>query len=99
MPRSIPAFSKKSSQGPTVGGGGQRSGFTPKVTSTKSSAGKPVPHMAATYPAKSTLDRTKAKGNPAHPEFKSGSGKAGKSVAAFSKTKVSGGPKKPGIPA
>jgi hypothetical protein len=37
--RQIPAFSKKSSSGPTVGGGGQRSGFLSHVTSTN--AGKP----------------------------------------------------------
>lgn len=89
MSRSIPAFSKKSSSGPTVGGGGQRSGFTNHVKSTNAGKGKSVPHMAATYPTASTLQktsgRTLAKG---HPSFKSHSGSAGKSVPAFSKKKV-----------
>jgi hypothetical protein len=84
--QSIPAFSKKPSGGATVGGGGQRSGFTPNVKSTSAGKGKSVPHMAATYPTKSTLSRTS--GPSKAPAFKSGSGKAGKSVAAFSKKKI-----------
>jgi hypothetical protein len=55
---------------------------------TNDDKGKSVHGMAATYPVKSTLTRTAAKGNPAHPAFKSGSGKAGKSVPAFSKKKI-----------
>jgi hypothetical protein len=86
--RSIPAFSKKSSPGPTVGGGGQRSGFTDNVKSTNAGKGKAVPHMAANYPVKSTLTKTTPKGNPSIPAAKSGSGRAGRSVAAFSKKKI-----------
>lgn len=87
MKSSVP-FSKKPIGGSTVGGGGQRSGFTQNVKSTNAGRGKPVKNMAATYPVKSTLTKTKAGGNPAHPSAKSGSGKAGKSVPAFSKKKI-----------
>ena len=84
--KSIPAFSKKSSSGATVGGGGQRSGFTKNVVSPgKATKAKAVPHMAATYPVKSTLTRTTGatpKATKAH------SGKAAKSVTPFSKKKV-----------
>jgi hypothetical protein len=86
--RSIPAFSKGSSAGPTVGGGGQRSGFTDHVKSTNAGKGKAVSHMAATYPTKSTLSKTSGKSPTKHPSFKSHSGSAGKSVAAFSKKKI-----------
>lgn len=89
--RSIPAFSKKSSPGPTVGGNGQRSGFTEHVKSTNAGKAKAVPHMAATYPTKSTLSRTS--GHSKAPAFKSHSGQAAKSVAAFSKKNIPGGPK------
>jgi hypothetical protein len=85
--RSIPAFSKKSSPGPTVGGGGKRSGFTDNVKTTNAGKGKAVPHMAATYPTKSTLSRTSGHSKNT-PSFKSASGAAGKSVAAFSKKKI-----------
>jgi hypothetical protein len=86
--RSIPAFSKQSSAGPTVGGGGKRSGFTDNVKSTNAGKGKAVPHMAATYPTKSTLAKTSGKSPVKHPAFKGHSGAAGKSVPAFSKKKV-----------
>jgi hypothetical protein len=86
--RSIPAFSKKSSSGPTVGGGGQRSGFTDHVKCTNAGKGKAVPHMASTYPTKSTLTKTSGSSPTKHPAFKSHSGSAGKSVAAFSKKKI-----------
>lgn len=83
--KSIPAFSKKSSSGATIGGGGQRSGFTPNVQSSKATKAKAVPHMAATYPVKSTLTRTTG----ATPKAtKSHSGQAAKSVTAFSKKKI-----------
>ena len=82
---SIPAFSKKSSSGPTVGGGGQRQGFTPHVKASKGTKEKNVPHMAATYPTKSTLTRTTG----ATPKAtKSHSGQAAKAVPAFSKKKI-----------
>lgn len=86
--RSIPAFSKKSSPGPTVGGGGHRSGFVDHVKSTNSGKAKAVPHMAATYPTKSTLGKTSGRSPTKHPSFKSHSGAAGKSVPAFSKKKI-----------
>jgi hypothetical protein len=86
--QSIPAFSKKSSSGPTVSGGGQRSGFTQHVKTTSAGKGKAVPHMAATYPTKSTSGHTGAKGKMSHPAFKSHSGQAAKSVPAFSKKKI-----------
>jgi hypothetical protein len=83
--RSIPAFSKKSSGGTTIGGGGQRSGFTQHVKTT--SAGKPKgpAHMAG---AAQHSAPTGAKGKMGHPSFKSHSGQAAKSVAAFSKKKI-----------
>jgi hypothetical protein len=91
--RSIPAFSKKSSPGPTVGGNGQRSGFTDHVKSTNAGKQKAVPHMAATYPTASTLNRTS--GRSKAPAFNnSNSGKAAKSVAAFSQKSIKGTPKR-----
>jgi hypothetical protein len=85
--RSIPAFSKKRSEGPTVGGGGQRTNFTDHVKSTNAGKVKAVPGMAAT-PTKSTLSKTSGKSPVKHPAFKSHSGAAGKSVPAFSKKKI-----------
>jgi len=84
--RSIPAFSKKPSNGPTVGGGGKRSGFTDHVKCTYADKPKAVPHMAATYPIKSTTTHTSGKTKA--PSFKSGSGQAARSVPAFSKKRV-----------
>ena len=90
--RKIPAFSEKSSPGPTVGGNGQRSGFTEHVKSTNAGKGKSVPHMAATYPTASTLSRTS--GRSKAPAFNNAnSGRAAKSVAAFSKKNIPGGPR------
>jgi hypothetical protein len=86
--RSIPAFSKKSSDGATVSGGGQRSGFTPHIKATCAGKPKTVPHMAAMYPTKSTLSKTSGSSPTKHPAFKSHSGAAAKSVAAFSKKKI-----------
>ena len=86
--KSIPAFSKKSTGGGIATGSKARSGFTPNVTVGPAKKAKAVKHLAANYPVKSTLERTSAKGNPAHPAFKGGSGKAGKSVPAFSKKKI-----------
>jgi hypothetical protein len=83
--RSIPAFSKKSAAGPTVGGGGQRSGFTQHVKSTNAGKPKAPAHMAG---AAQHSAPTGAKGKMGHPSFKSHSGAAGKSVPAFSKKKV-----------
>jgi hypothetical protein len=95
---SIPAFSKKMTTGGIVTGTNktnyQRAGFTPHVSLGPVQKVKAVPHMAASYPTKSTLTRTTPKGNPAHPGTKSGSGQAAKAVAAFSKKKLSGTPKK-----
>lgn len=86
--KSIPAFSKKTTGGGIATGTKARSGFTPNVTVGPAKKGQPVKHMAANYPVKSTLTRTKAGGNPSHPGTKSGSGKAAKSVPAFSKKKI-----------
>jgi hypothetical protein len=85
MARSIPAFSKKSSSGPTVSGGGQRKGFLDNVKQTTAAKRKPVANMAAFH---SASPRTGAKGNMGHPAFKGHSGSAGKSVPAFSKKKI-----------
>jgi hypothetical protein len=81
-------------------GGSIREGFLDNVEMTKCPDRKPVEHMAAFYPVKSTLEQTKAGGNPAHPEFKNKSDDGMPAFPApFSKTKISGGPKKPGTPA
>lgn len=82
--RSIPAFSKKSSSGQTVGGGGQRSGFTQHVKSTNAGKAKAAPHMTATAGGGQIGGKPKT----GHPSFKSHSGAAAKSVPAFSKKKV-----------
>jgi hypothetical protein len=86
--KSIPAFSKKTTGGGTATGAKIRSGFTDNVKTTNAGKGKAVPHMAGTYPVKSTMTKTTPKGNPAHPAAKSGSGKAARSVPAFSKKKI-----------
>jgi hypothetical protein len=85
MARSIPAFSKKSSSGATVSGGGQRSGFTPHVKSTNAGKPKGPPHMAGAAPHSAPIG---GKAKTGHPAFKSHSGAAAKSVAAFSKKKI-----------
>jgi hypothetical protein len=69
----------------TIGGGGQRSGFTPHVQASRATKEKSVPHMAASYPVKSTLTRTTG---PTPKATKAHSGKAARSVPAFSKKKV-----------
>lgn len=84
--KSIAPFSKKPTGGGIATGGKTRSGFLDHVKSTNAGKGKAVPHMASNYPVKSTLERTTGKTKA--PAFKSGSGKAGKSVPAFSKKKV-----------
>lgn len=84
--KSIPAFSKKTTGGGVSTGPKIRSGFTPNVTVGPAKKGTPVKHMAATYPTKSNLTRTSGKTKA--PAFKSGSGKAAKSVPAFSKKKI-----------
>ena len=97
--KTLTPFSKEKLDYPTVSNDeGQREGFTDHVKMTKASAGKPVPHMAAMYPVKSTLERTEASGNPAHPEFKKG-GENPSCPAPFSKTVIKGGPAKPRTPA
>jgi hypothetical protein len=86
--KSIPAFSKKPTGGGIATGPKIRSGFLDNVKTTTAPKGKSVPNMASNYPVKSTLTKTSAKGNPAHPSAKSGPGKAGRSVPAFSKKKI-----------
>jgi hypothetical protein len=84
--KSIPAFSKKTTGGGIATGSKARSGFLDHVKTTTAPKGKAVPNMASNYPVKSTLSRTS--GPTKAPAFKSGSGKAGKSVPAFSKKKI-----------
>jgi hypothetical protein len=92
-------FSKEYVDSPTVDNDEScyRSGFLDHVKITKAEARKAVPHMAAFYPTKSTLERTGAGGNPAHPEFKGG-GEMPEMPRAFSKTIIKGGPAHPGTP-
>jgi hypothetical protein len=85
--RSIPAFSKKSSEGPCVYGGGQRSGFTPHVKATKVSGPIPIKSMAG-FQGKAMMTKHSGTTHKSVPAFKSHSGSAGKSVAAFSKKKI-----------
>lgn len=97
--RNLEPFSKEMAHLPTVDSApGIREGFLDNVKMTKCDRGKAVPHMAAMYPVKSTLERTEAGGNPAHPEFKKG-GEAPDYPAAFSKLNLKGGPAKPRTPA
>jgi hypothetical protein len=84
--KSIPAFSKKTTGGGIATGSKARSGFTDNVKTTKLDKPKAVAHLASNYPVKSTLTRTSGKTKA--PAFKSGSGKAAKSVAPFSKKKL-----------
>lgn len=98
----IPAFSKEMYTGDTVKDDedGCRSGFTEHVHMTKCSTPKAVPHMAAFYPTKSTLERTSAHGNPAHAESKNSSDDGMPEFPApFSKKSIKGGPAHPGTPA
>lgn len=98
--RQIPAFSKELCNEPVVRTeeDGCRSGFLDRVHITKAAAREPIENMAAFYPNADSLEYTKAEGNPAHPEFKSG-GKMPKFPAPFSKTSIKGGPAHPGTPA
>jgi hypothetical protein len=84
--KSIPAFSKKTTGGGIATGAKTRAGFLDHAKVSAPTKAKAVPHMAATYPTKSNLTRTS--GPTKAPAFKSGSGKAGKSVPAFSKKKI-----------
>jgi hypothetical protein len=98
----IPPFSKEMYEGDTVSNkeGSIREGFLDNVDIHKCPDRKPVEHMAAFYPVKSTLERTSPQGNPAHPEFKNKSDDGMPDFPApFSKTSIKGGPKKPGTPA
>ena len=75
---------------------GHREGFLDnRVTMTKAAAREPAKGMAGFQEADPD---TKAGGNPAHPEFKSG-GKMPSVPEPFSKTTIKGGPAKPGTPA
>jgi hypothetical protein len=86
--KSIPAFSKKSSNGSTVGGGGQRTNFLQRVTSTNAGSPKGLKGLAAfsKNPTAGSKPGIKYKKGP--PAFKSHSGAAGKSVPAFSKKTI-----------
>jgi hypothetical protein len=83
----VPAFSKKHGGVSTVGGGGQRSGFTPHVKSTNAGRAHSAPGMVGGAKIKSDVKTTGALGGVR--AAKNGhSGKAAKSVPAFSKKKV-----------
>jgi hypothetical protein len=95
--RNIPAFSKEIVDMPTVhtDEDGDRSGFTEHIKITKCGGREAIPHMAAFYPDADTLERTKASGNPEHPEFKNRSDDGMPSFPApFSKTVIRGEPKR-----
>jgi hypothetical protein len=86
--QSVPAFSKKKGGVSTVGGGGQRAGFTPNVRSTNTGRAHSAPGMAGgASPGKFKSD-TKTTG-PLHGvrPVKTG-GKGLKSAPAFSKKKI-----------
>lgn len=76
---------------------GCREGFSEYQTITKCPEREPRKGLAA---FQDQGPDTKASGNPAHPEFK---GKSDCGIPStpppFSKTKIAGGPKKPGTPA
>jgi hypothetical protein len=83
--RSIPAFSKKTSNGPTITSGPnkQRAGFTDNVKTTKVSG--PVSTSKGLVKGASGFGSKTYKGGPSIPSH---SGKAAKSVPAFSKKKI-----------
>lgn len=84
---SVPAFSKKKGGVSTVGGGGQRSGFTAKDKVTNAGRAHSAPSMVGTGKFKSDVKTS----GPLHGvrATKGGaSGKAAKSAPAFSKKKI-----------
>jgi hypothetical protein len=96
--RSIPPFSKEYADEPVVHNDeGQRSGFLDHVKMTKCSEPEPRRGLAA---FQGQGPDTKPMGNPAHPEFKKRDDDGLRDFPKpFSKTKISGGPKKPHTPA
>lgn len=84
---SVPAFSKKKGGVSTVGGGGQRSGFTTKDKLTNAGRAHSAPGMVGGAKIKSDVKTTGSLGGVR--AAKNGhSGKAAKSVPAFSKKKI-----------
>jgi hypothetical protein len=91
----IEPFSKEMYTGDTVSTDqyGLRAGFLDNVDITKAAARDATKHMAAFDD--SGPDYTKAQGNPAHPEFKKkGDDGLPSFPAPFSRTKLSGEPKR-----
>jgi hypothetical protein len=84
----LPApFSKKHGGTATVGGGGQRSGFTPHVKSTNAGRAHSAPHMTGGPRIKSDVKTTGPLGG-VRAAKGGNSGKAARSVPAFSKKKI-----------
>lgn len=84
--RSIPAFSKKSSPGPTVGGGGQRAGFVDHVKSTNAGkGGLPSKGMAGFQGKGPTIGGSRQSH---HPAFKAKASSGLAKGTAFSKKKI-----------
>jgi hypothetical protein len=84
--RTIPAFSKKSSGGPTVGGSGQRSGFTDNVKSTNAGKGGLPSKGMAGFQGKGPSIGSSKQSN--HPPFKAKSSTGLAKGTAFSKKKI-----------
>jgi hypothetical protein len=83
----VPAFSKKSGGVSTVGGGGQRSGFTTKDKMTNAGRAHSAPGLVGGAKIKSDVKTTGTLGGVR--AAKGGhSGKAAKSFPAFSKKKI-----------
>ena len=85
----VPAFSKKPGGVSTVGGGGQRSGFTPHVKTTKlAKIRTPEPKMVGGLTKFKSDSKTTGPLHGVRPTKNGHSGKAAKSVPAFSKKKI-----------
>jgi hypothetical protein len=84
---SVPAFSKKKGGVSTVSGGGQRSGFTPHVRSTNTGRATSAPGIVGGAKIKSDVKTTGPLGG-VRATKGGNSGKAAKSVPAFSKKKI-----------
>lgn len=83
----VPAFSKKSGGVSTIGGAGHRSGFTKRETITNSGRAHSAPGMVGGAKIKSDVKTTGPLGGVR--ATKNGhSGKAARSVPAFSKKKI-----------
>jgi hypothetical protein len=84
----LPApFSKKHGGVSTVSGGGQRSGFTPHIKSTNAGRATSAPHMTGGAKIRSDVKTSGPLGG-VRAAKGSHSGKAARSVPAFSKKKI-----------